>query len=153
MTIGHAHVLTVKRLAKLGPHFEKLGCHIQTQQPIAIPPRSEPEPDAAVVLGDEEIYAGRIVPSTEVLCVIEVSDNSVGRDHEVKLPMYAKAHIPCYMVFNLAERKIEVFTNPGVDRKRKPIYQRSLEVGAGMKLDVPAAGGAFVTVEVDKLLP
>ena len=51
MTIGDRHRIAVLRLAQLAVAFERLGCFLQTQQPISLPPIDEPEPDAAVVHG------------------------------------------------------------------------------------------------------
>src|SRR3954469_25925940 len=51
MTVGLEHVWSVKKLAKLDGKLGKLGCHMQTQQPVSLPPYDEPEPDGAVVLG------------------------------------------------------------------------------------------------------
>src|SRR3954454_20033396 len=49
MTVGDDHRMAVLRLGKLDPKFGKLGCHITTQQPLALPPFDEPEPDGAVI--------------------------------------------------------------------------------------------------------
>src|SRR5262245_39319491 len=49
MTVGTHHALAIKKLAKLGPRFERLGCHPGIQTTIRIPPSSEPEPDASVI--------------------------------------------------------------------------------------------------------
>ena len=49
MTIGDRHRIAVLRLAHAARLFEPHGCFLQTQQPIALPPINEPEPDGAVV--------------------------------------------------------------------------------------------------------
>jgi len=46
-TIGDRHRLAVQRLVKLAPNVEPLGCTLQVQQPIPLPPTNEPEPDAS----------------------------------------------------------------------------------------------------------
>jgi hypothetical protein len=51
MTIGDRHRIAVLRLAQFAPAFERLGCFLQTQQPISLPPINEPEPDGAAVRG------------------------------------------------------------------------------------------------------
>ena len=50
-TIGDRHRLAVQRLLKLATSFEALGCTLQIQQPIQVPPHNEPEPDASVIRG------------------------------------------------------------------------------------------------------
>ena len=60
ITIGHEHAWVVRKLTALNPKFHRMGCHIQIQLPVTIPRFDEPEPDAAVVLGDEDDSAGII---------------------------------------------------------------------------------------------
>src|SRR4051812_48589931 len=48
MSINRLHVRAVMMLAGLLRAVEPPGCHAQSQQPIALPPDSEPEPDGAV---------------------------------------------------------------------------------------------------------
>ncbi len=51
LTIGDRHRTAVCLLAELNPHFRRLGSFIQSQQPIWIPPKREPEPDLSVIAG------------------------------------------------------------------------------------------------------
>src|SRR5262245_20592860 len=44
MTIGDRHRVAVVRLGQFAAWFEKLGCFLQTQQPISLPPKDEPDP-------------------------------------------------------------------------------------------------------------
>jgi 2'-5' RNA ligase len=45
-------------LTRLAAKIEKLACFLQSQGPIAVPPRSEPEPDSAIVRGRLEDFVG-----------------------------------------------------------------------------------------------
>lgn len=77
--------------------------------PITLPPRSEPEPDVAVVdVADVNFEAH---PSTAHL-LIEVSDSSRRIDRGRKLAIYARAGLPEYWVVDLVERCIEVHRVP-----------------------------------------
>ena len=80
MTVGDRHRVAVLRLARLAPALEPLGCFLQTQQPIALPPLNEPEPDAAVIRGRIDDYLERPPSAPEVTGVVEVSDSSLSRD-------------------------------------------------------------------------
>ncbi|HVX86081.1 MAG TPA: Uma2 family endonuclease [Phycisphaerae bacterium] len=111
MTIGDQHVLVVKLLAALDAQVTRFGCHIQTQQPIALPPFSEPEPDGALIIGTPRDYAGK-PGASDVLAVIEVADSSLQRDRTTKLRIYARAALPLYLIINLSERCIEQYTRP-----------------------------------------
>ena len=79
MTVGPAHNLVIKKLTRLAPRIDALQCHLQTQGPIAIPPSSEPEPDAAVVRGSPEDYATSVPEAKDAVVVIEVADSSLDR--------------------------------------------------------------------------
>jgi Uma2 family endonuclease len=112
MTVGVEHALIVKRLAKLTAAFEPFGCHIISQQPITLPPRDEPEPDATVVRGTVEDYSDHHPGAADILCVIEVADSSLARDRGYKLQLYANAGIPMYVIVNLIDRVVEVYRQP-----------------------------------------
>jgi len=65
VTIGDRHRLAVQRLVKLAPHVEPLGCTLQVQQPIQLPPTNEPEPDASIIRGvDDDYRDGPLAPPT-----------------------------------------------------------------------------------------
>jgi len=118
MSVGPDHSLTVKKLARLDRKLNRFGCHIQTQQPVTIPDYDEPEPDGAIVIGKPEDYAGRNPGPADVTCVIEVSDSSLRIDRTTKLRVYADAGIPQYVIINLADRVIEVYSQPMTGRGR-----------------------------------
>src|SRR5438874_133331 len=43
MTVGDRHRISILRAMEVDPQFRQRGCFLQSQQPIAIPPKSEPE--------------------------------------------------------------------------------------------------------------
>jgi hypothetical protein len=150
MTVGHQHAWVVKTLGKEGRKLEKLGCHLQTQQPISLPPRDEPEPDAAIIVGSEDDYMDRHPAAADVLCVIEVADASLLNDRTIKLRAYADAGIPMYIIINLPDRMVEVYTEP---LKGKHRYGQSVTLGLSDKLTLPGTRGRQLTVPVKRLFP
>src|SRR5688500_16701703 len=112
MTVGEHHIWCVKRLAKLGRQLEAAGCHVQTQQPVTLPPYNEPEPDAAIVIGTEDDYLGRKPGAADVTCVVEVADSSLKYDRTVKLAIYADSGIGVYFIINLRDRVVERYSEP-----------------------------------------
>lgn len=156
MSVGPDHALSVKKLARLDRKLERFGCHIQTQQPLTIPNRDEPEPDGAIVIGRPEDYSGRNPGPGDVTCVIEVSDSSLRTDRARKLPVYADAGIPQYVIVNLVDRVIEVYTLPMPGRGR---YAEATTLRPGKRVEflVAAAGGiaskARLAVSVKSILP
>ncbi len=73
---------------------------------------SEPEPDLAVVRGDETRYLTNHPGPTDVGLVIEVADSTLDSDRADKGRIYAEAGIACYWIVNLVDRQIEVYTLP-----------------------------------------
>lgn len=72
---------------------------------------SEPEPDIAIVPKGDYSSAH----PTEALLVIEVANSSIALDR-AKASIYAKANIPEYIIANLQNKILEVYSNP-VDGK------------------------------------
>jgi len=153
MTVGYGHAWVVGELADLNPRFRRLGCHIRTQLPLSLPPTDEPEPDGAVVVGSNRDYHGRHPIASDVFCVIEVADSSLQRDRTIKLRLYASAGIARYIIINLLERLVEVYSNPVSGRARVPRYGKAEILRVGDVLKIPAARGKYVSVPVEKLLP
>lgn len=75
---------------------------------FAATPDSEPEPDVQVF--DRTKYP-RSIPS-EALLIIEVSRSSLRRDRNIKRPIYAENGVPEYWIVVLADREVEVYTQP-----------------------------------------
>ena len=48
--------------------------------------------------------------------MIEVADRTLPRDRGAKLRIYARAGIPEYWIFNLIDRRLEIYTLPDKDR-------------------------------------
>jgi Uma2 family endonuclease len=150
MTVGYEHAWVVKQLAELNARFKRLGRHIQTQQPVTLPLHSEPEPDAAVVRGIAADYRGRHPGPAEVLCIIEVADASLPRDRGLKLRVYAQSGVPCYVILNLPDRVVEVYTEPLTEAGR---YGRAITLTPRERVAFPAPRGRQLTVPVRRLLP
>lgn len=101
------HVWATHRIARqLRPVEDR--AEVRVQAPVAISEWSEPEPDVSVVpLADyrTEHPAGASL-------VIEVSYSTVRYDRGIKRRVYAEAGIPEYWIVNLADRVVEVYTDP-----------------------------------------
>jgi Uma2 family endonuclease len=148
VTIGDRHRLAVQRLLKLAPLFEPLGCTLQIQQPIQLPPDNEPEPDASIMRGSDDDYRDGPPSAADVTCVIEVADNSLPRDLGVKLRAYARAGITQYVVVDLVHDVVVDHRDPEGDH-----YAGVTSFRAGETVHLSAAGRQGVTVAVDRLLP
>ena len=149
MTVGDDHAWAVSALVDLNRHFVSQGCYIRIQQPITLPPNDEPEPDGAIVLGGFEDYP-RHPTAGDVLCVIEVADASVRRDRGYKCQLYARHGIPIYVIINLLDHKVHVYTEP---QKNKSRYAREESLSPRQTLTLPTAKGKGLAVPVRRLLP
>lgn len=150
MTVSPNHAWAVKALAKLNSRLSRVGCHLQTQQPVTLPPLDEPEPDGAIVIGSENDYRGRHPRAKDLACVFEVSDASLRHDRTTKLRAYANAGINRYIIINLPDRVIEVYTDPDTG---KGTYRNLVTLTPRDRLELPAARGKRLRVPVKQLLP
>jgi Uma2 family endonuclease len=87
------------------------GWDIRGQSALVLPD-SVPEPDVAVVRGDETTYLTRHPSAADCGLVIEVADSSLLRDQRDKTRIYARAGVPAYWIVNLPDRRVEVYTSP-----------------------------------------
>jgi len=74
--------------------------------------RSAPEPDFVLLRPDPRNYRDRYAEPGDVLLLIEISDSSLRRDRELKLPLYAGAGIQEYWIVNVENETIEVYKDP-----------------------------------------
>jgi Uma2 family endonuclease len=86
------------------------GHHVRVQLPLALGPRSEPEPDLCVVSGQPRDYAASH-PSRAAL-VVEVADTTLTLDRTLKAGLYAEAGVIEYWIVNLVDRVLEVHREP-----------------------------------------
>ena len=85
---------------------------LRSQDPITILPLSEPEADFVVAVFDEFRYAAGHPSPRQVVLLVEVSDSTLDKDREYKLPLYAMNGIVEYWIVNLVDRQFEVYTQP-----------------------------------------
>jgi Uma2 family endonuclease len=150
MTVGREHTWVVETVKDFNPRFRRLGSYVRAQQPVTFPPHHEPEPDLAIVCGDRNAYLGGHPGPADILCLIEVSDNSLTYDRTKKLRIYADAGVAMYVIINLPDRVVEVYTQPAVGKGR---YATVVTLSGRDKLTFPTATGKGLTVPVKNLLP
>jgi Uma2 family endonuclease len=152
--------LIVDKMSKNPPHsaatragrkaLERIvpaGWFVDDQEPITLS-GSEPEPDLAVIRGDDSHYSARHPGPSDVGLVVEISDATLDRDRILKKRIYATAGIPCYWLVNLVYRRIEVYSDPkSCDYSRCDVYRP--EDSAPVILDGCEVG----SVAVSTLLP
>ena len=113
---------------------------------------SEPEPDFAIVRGDETAYLTRHSAAADIGLLIEVSDSTLPGDRDDKGRIYARAGIPCYWIVNLNDRQIEVYTSPS-GAVPDPKFAQRVDFRVGDSIPLVLAGAAPILVAVQDLLP
>lgn len=107
---GSRHAAVATRVGEeLARAFGDRG-HVRTQMPLAAEDDSEPEPDLAVVAGDALDYLD--AHPAAALLVVEVADDSLRRDRNVKRGLYARCGIPEYWIVSLPDARLEVYRRP-----------------------------------------
>jgi Uma2 family endonuclease len=150
MTVGLRHAVCVKKIARLARRLEPLGFDMQTQQPVTLPPFDEPEPDGAIVIGRAESYTDHHPRATDLLCVIEVADESLHRDRGYKQQIYADSGIAQYVIANLQDNVVEVYTEP---QKGKGRYGTAETLGLKDSIKFKLRGAKELRVNVRSVLP
>jgi hypothetical protein len=149
MSTGKEHSLVVSLLGELDADLAQRGCHMQTQNPLSLPPHDEPEPDGATLRGRPRAYTNRVPGAADAGSVIEVSDSSLAYDRKTKLGLYARAGIAQYVIVNLNERCIEIYEQPRPDGS----YQHIAVRRAGEIVALRLADGERFEILADRILP
>jgi Uma2 family endonuclease len=92
---------------------------VRGQEPITLPPNSEPEPDLVIARNRSDRYLSGHPSPADILLVVEVADSTLKYDQEVKLPLYAESGISDYWIFNLVVSCLEVYNQPYQDLQGK----------------------------------
>jgi Uma2 family endonuclease len=106
------HAVCVSEIAVLLQ--KKFGARyfVNSQNPIHLNDRSEPQPDVFVAVGNSRKYRLQHPTADEVVIIVEVSDTSVSFDRRINALAYASANIPEFWLFNLSNATLEIHRDP-----------------------------------------
>lgn len=114
--------------------------------------RSEPEPDLAVVRGDERRYLTNHPGPADIGLVIEVAESTLDGDRIDKGRDYGEAGIAYYWIVNLVDSQIEVYTQPsGVTAAPAFAHRQDYRMGDDVPLVLDTL--AVTNISVRDLLP
>lgn len=85
---------------------------VWNQYPLRIDEHSEPQPDLMLIRTPAKKYKQSHPTPEDVILLVEISDTTLRKDREVKLPLYAKAGIEEMWILNVPEKQIEVYRDP-----------------------------------------
>ncbi|MFN4072782.1 MAG: Uma2 family endonuclease [Thermus sp.] len=108
--IGPRHAEAVARLVTRFAQALGDKARIWPQNPVRLPPGSEPQPDIALLKPKD--YWETLPTPEDVLLLVEVSESSLEYDRDVKLPLYAQAGIPEVWILDLLENRLHIFRHP-----------------------------------------
>jgi Uma2 family endonuclease len=108
--VGSQHGSVVKRLNALFNRTLQGKAIVSVQDPILIPPHSEPEPDLALLQIRDDFYEKEHPSPDDIFIVLEVADTTLEKDRIVKSAIYAEAGIPEYWIVNLPENRLEIYS-------------------------------------------
>ena len=150
MSRGTPHDAAIQALLKRLFRMSPAGWDLRSQSAVTLTAGNEPEPDFAIVRGDENTYRARHPGPTDIGLLIEVSDSSLYIDRYDKGRIYAQNGIPVYWIVNVVDKVIEVYTQPGGTGDAAAYAQRTdypVGTAAPVVLD-GATVGAITVAEV-----
>lgn len=110
--IGSRHAWMLSLLNKILVDAVGNAAIVYPQNPIALPPDSEPQPDMALLRPKASGYGDALPGAADVLLLIEVADTTIEYDRTIKLQLYAEHGIPEVWLFDLRAGVVEVNLEP-----------------------------------------
>jgi Uma2 family endonuclease len=124
---------------------------VRVQSAVTLPD-SEPEPDLAIVIGPAGRYSDRHPGPSDIELLIEVADDSLQRDRDLKGRVYARAGISTYWIINLVDRVVEVYAKP-TGPAVAPRYAAPVIYARGQDVPLQIGGQNLPPLRVQELLP
>ena len=148
MARGPSNFTITRRCSRKIEPLLPAGWHVRQEGPVRLPDFNEPEPDVAVVRGDDDAYERRHPGPGDIALIVEVAESSLQRNRGEKRQVYARARIPAYWIINLVDRQVESYSGAGGgDYAEHTSY--SVEQSVPLIIDGQPAG----SIAVASLLP
>ena len=103
--IGSKHAYIVDRISNLIKEAIGNKVIVRVQNPVYIDEMSEPEPDISII-DKTGNYIENHPKAIDTYLLIEVSDNTLRYDQDIKLPLYASAEFEDYWIVDLVQKRI-----------------------------------------------
>ena len=140
-----------ERLCLTAGYRQRQRADVQSQDPITLTDRTEPEPDLVIARLREDNYVNSHPTPADIILVVEVADSTLNFDRNVKAPLYAAAGISEYWIVNLVDNRLETYRQPQgaiytnnqiilVRDARNPAATGSIEIPQfpGVRIDLAA---------------
>lgn len=151
MNQGPIHALTVSQLMRTVSRLvDSEDTLVWCQLPVSLSPNHEPEPDVSILEGPASRYRDRLPEAKNTLATMEVAYTSRGFDRSTKQRVYAEAGIPLFVIIDLVDCRIEVYTEPDCDNGHYHICEVH---SPGDEVSVELRNGVRLKFDVDQILP
>jgi len=137
MSKSPLHAAIAKRLYDLLAHLVPGGFVVRREDPITFAD-SEPEPDIAVVAGNEAEFFQAHPKTAELIVEVAVSSAALDRQNA---SLYAEAGVKEYWIVLGPERRVEVYRQPVSGR-----YQEMRVVGPDETIECSAVPGVRIPI-------
>ena len=117
--IGSRHMAKVNWLARLLSLCVGDQAILSVQNPIALPPHNEPQPDFTLLKPRADYYEGKLPGAEDILLVIEVSDTTLVYDRDSKMPIYARHGIVEAWLVDIQAQTVSIYQEPGKNGYRR----------------------------------
>jgi Uma2 family endonuclease len=117
--IGSLHASVVSTLSMFFARQVGELAIVSTQNPVSLPPDSEPQPDILLLKPRPDRYRNALPTAADVMLLIEVADTTFKYDREIKLPAYARHGIAEVWLIDLKGGTLEIYREPGSKGYRK----------------------------------
>jgi Uma2 family endonuclease len=117
--MGSKHAAQVRRLNHLFSRRFGDDVWVSIQNPVELGPRSEPEPDVALLRWRKDCYETEHPQASDIYLVIEVADSTAEFDRKVKAPLYARSKVIEYWLIDLNAEAIAVYREPAPEGYRQ----------------------------------
>lgn len=117
--IKAAHAGKNKRLNRLFSRLAADRAVVAVQDPLTLPPHSEPEPDLMLLRQRDDFYEAANPTAADVLLLVEIADTSLCYGRNTKIPLYAAHGITEVWLVDIPHRRVEIYRDPGPEGYRQ----------------------------------
>jgi Uma2 family endonuclease len=127
------------------------GWFVQTQSPIILGARSEPEPDVCVVRGSPRDHVD--AHPRRAALIVEVAESGLRLARGRKAAVFARARIADYWIVNLVDRVLEVHREPARPGPARRHWGYAAVETLGADATIAPLAAPSASIRVGDLLP
>lgn len=150
MPSSERHQFLVQKIRALfGRLTSPFPVHVVSEAAMQVGDNCLLQPDITVITGSLDEYETRYPTGDDVLVCVEVAMSSLPRDRGVKAEIYAAAGIETYVIVDVEQSNVEVYTKPDASTKS---YQQRLVATYGQEIVVDCGTFGQLGFKADEAL-